>query len=230
MCSRYTLTLNGENLLGLFEAEGIEDPSLPGWAPPRYNIAPTDNVPIYLESEKDGTVTPRLEVARWGLLFGGKRSGNPLINTRVESLEGGTALAGVFAKRRALVPADGYYEWQKVGNQKQPYYFHGDEPLAFAGLYQWAKAEDGSWLLSTSVITRPPTEAAAAIHERMPLVLPRSFWSDWVDPTTEGSRTLLDAALAASDEIANALHAYPVGRAVGNVTNEGQDLIAPLGA
>jgi putative SOS response-associated peptidase YedK len=189
MCGRYTVT----SMDGLAEDfEAILDPDAPKneWWKARFNVAPTQDAPIVRLREGVRTV----EMMRWGLVpFWGKRDGAKpplMINARVESIESKSMFRDALERRRCLVPADGFFEWQKQGKQKQPMWIHPDEHrfFAFAGLY--ARAGE---LHSYTIITGPPNELVAPIHDRMPVVLPREAWAAWLDPAlpAAGARELL---------------------------------------
>jgi len=190
MCGRYTVT----SMDGLAEDfEAVLDPTAPKneWWKARFNVAPTQDAPIV--RLRDGVRT--IEMMRWGLVpFWGKREGArpPLmINARVESIESKTMFRDALERRRCLVPADGFFEWKKDGKHKQPMWIHPDGDhhfFAFAGLY--ARAGE---LHSYTIITGPPNELVAPIHDRMPVILPRAAWNAWLDPAlpAAGARELL---------------------------------------
>jgi putative SOS response-associated peptidase YedK len=189
----------------------------------------------------------QLRVARWGLVPSWAKDvsiGSRLINARIETLASKPAFRRAYAARRCLLPADGYFEWYqptgpdvpvtKSGKpRKQPYYLHpGDgSSLAMAGLYEWwrdpamDRDDPKAWLLSTTVITTTATDAVGHIHDRMPVLVPRSVWSAWLDPDTPGSAELTGLLVPASPD---ALVTDPVSLAVNDVRNNGPDLVAPI--
>jgi putative SOS response-associated peptidase YedK len=184
-------------------------------------------------------VTRSMRLARWGLVPSWAKDpgvGARMINARSETLLAKPAFAKPFAARRCLVLADGYYEWRKLdlpatGSKKvakQPYWIHPAGPgvAAFAGLYEFwrnpaaSETDPDRWLVSTTVVTRAASDRMAAIHDRMPLVLPPSAWDEWLDPAVRDASDLL--------QLDNApLTTRPVGDAVGSVRNNGPELIAP---
>jgi putative SOS response-associated peptidase YedK len=199
---------------------------------PSYNVAPTDPVPVVWQRREDEGVR-RLDVARWGLVpYWAKDPGVGVkaFNARAETAAEKPMFRNAFAKRRCLLPADGYYEWRKgEGRAKQPMYIRGDDgaPLAFAGLYEVWKDAEGRPLWSVSILTGPARGPLAAIHDRMPLVVARDLREPWLDPElrdAERVRSLLDL------ESVPAWTAHPVGSAVGDVRNNGAHLIAPAPA
>jgi putative SOS response-associated peptidase YedK len=185
-----------------------------------------------------------LRVVRWGLVpsWAKDRSiGSRLINARAETVRSKPAFRRAFARRRCLLPADGYYEWQRLegaGAPKQPYFIRRADggPLAFAGLYElWrdpALPEDDelSFLWTATIITTSAPDDLGRIHDRMPMVIQQGNWADWLDPAAGDSAGLLALlAPAASD----GLTSYPVSTAVNSVRNNGPRLIdraEPVGA
>jgi putative SOS response-associated peptidase YedK len=188
-------------------------------------------------ADKDtGEITRQLRVARWGLVPSWAKDisvGNRMINARVESLTDKPAFARPFAVRRALLPADGYYEWKKpepgaASKRKQPYYLHpaDGDVVALAGLYEFwkdpTKADDDPerWVVSATVITRPASEELAHIHDRQPLMLRREAWAAWLDPAVGA-----DGAMQLLDTPAPDIVATPVSTAVNAVANNDPTLV-----
>lgn len=203
---------------------------------PSWNIAPTEQIPIVLESAKTGTVVRRLESARWSLVpsFATQlTSPYPTFNARAESAAEKPTFRSSVASRRALIPATGYFEWHTEGTVKTPYFVHSDDgmPLAFAGLYAWWKNPElagddpARWVLSATILTTDAQGPLAQIHDRIPVALPEEWWDQWLDPQTVGDQDLLSAAVTASREVTEALDFY----AVAPVTGNGPELIEPLG-
>lgn len=235
MCGRFVVAASGSELVGVLrvdlEGEGLPEPS--------YNIAPTDRVAIVLDSAKTEPPTRRLEAARWGLVpaWAKDRSiGAKAFNARSEEVEDKPMFRQALVKRRAVVPASGYYEWKTEDGVKTPYFIHPADgaPLMFAGLYEWwkdpSKAEDdpSKWLLSFTIMTRAAVGELGSIHERMPLFIDADYADVWLDPTTENVGDLLDATIDAAPQIVDGLSMREVGREVGNVRNNGPELIAPV--
>ena len=224
MCGRYATTRGGADLGALFEA--YDDTG--GRLVPDYNVAPTDPVPI-VRTAKDGRRT--VSVARWGLvpawakdLKGGAR----MINARAETVATARAFAPSFWRRRCLVPADGWYEWVRRDRAgKQAYYMTspGGGVLAFAGLWSvWGRGPER--VLTSSVVTTAALGALARVHGRMPLLLPVDRWAQWLAGGGEA-----DALLAPPDEeFLAGLEIRPVGPAVGDVRNDGPELVSRVPA
>lgn len=243
MCGRFVSTSRPEEVASYFDA-ALAEQLVPaadvatgadgGWQ--NYNVAPTSSVLVVVERAD----TRWVDRFRWGLVpFWAKDPsvGSRMINARAETLAEKPAYRQAFRKRRCIIPADGFYEWQVVPGRKakQPMYIHrrdGDR-LAFAGLWElWtpkggadAPGEGAEPLRTCSVVTGPPNEVVAPIHDRMPVMLPPDAWDVWLDPAVDDAdllRSLLVPAPAAL------LVADPVSTAVNNVRNKGPELIEPV--
>ena len=195
MCGRYTLTRQ-EHLVDDLEAALDPAASANPWFQPRFNVAPTQDALVV--TLRDGVRT--LERMRWGLVpFWAGRAGPAkkaplMINARVESIEDKRVFKDALERKRCLVPADGFFEWKHVGKQAQPMFVHPDPRhlVAFAGLWARAKTEAGL-LQSFTIITGPANDLVRPVHDRMPVVLDKSAWAAWLDPSLppEGARALL---------------------------------------
>ena len=227
----------GSELVGVLRVD-LEGDDLPE---PSYNIAPTARVAIVLDSAKTEPPTRRLEAARWGLVPSWAKDpsvGSRAFNARSEEVEDKPMFRNALIKRRAVVPATGYYEWKLVDGEKIPHYIHPADgsPLYFAGLYEWWKnpavADDdpARWLLSFTILTRDSIGDLGSIHDRMPLFLDPDFADAWLDPTTDNVGDILDAAIDAAPDVARSLDNHVVSKAVGNVRNDAPELIQPVDA
>ncbi|MEO3923069.1 SOS response-associated peptidase [Micromonosporaceae bacterium B7E4] len=224
MCGRYATTRSAADLSALFEAFDETGGRLAA----DYNVAPTDPVPIVRVCPDSGG--PLLSVARWGLLphwAKDTRGAARMINARAETVATTRAYAHAFARRRCLVPADGWYEWVRQDGGKQAYFMTPRDGgvLAFAGLWSvWHGAGDP--LLTSSVVTTAALGELALVHDRMPLLLPRQRWSEWLDGDDDPA-----LLLAPPDEKSlAAIEIRPVGRGVGDVRNDGPELVARVTA
>jgi putative SOS response-associated peptidase YedK len=218
MCGRYATTRSAADLSALFEASDET-----GGLAPDYNVAPTDPVPIVRNTRRQDA--PVLSLARWGLVPSwakDTRGAARMINARAETVASARAYAPSFASRRCLVPADGWYEWvRRAPDHRQPYFMtpaNGDV-LAFAGLWSSWGEGDGR-LLTCTVLTTAAVGELALVHDRMPVLLPRRRWRDWL--AGDEPQALL---VPPSDAELAALELRPVGRAVGDVRNDGPELI-----
>jgi putative SOS response-associated peptidase YedK len=245
MCGRYSLTSPAEAMRRLF---GFGGP-LPNW-PAHYNIAPTQLVPIVRLAPSDGRGAGRgadrtgqerghgrareLAQVRWGFIpFWAKEAGigAKLINARAEGIAEKPAFRAAFRARRCLVPADGFYEWQKTPRGKRPYRagLKGGTPeamalFAFAGLWErWEKAADGVPVESCAIVTTDANALLRPIHDRMPVILDPADHVAWLDPETpaEGALALLRPYPV------EAMIAYPVSSRVNNVRCDDPACIAP---
>src|ERR671929_1108374 len=233
MCGRYAASRSPDDLVVEFEAVRADgQPPLPA----DYNVAPTKDVHVVRwKKERDAEGRPtgeghrELRVVRWGLVPSWAKDvsvGNRLLNARVESLTEKPAFRSAAKSRRCLVPADGWYEWAKRLDSptKQPYFITPEDGsvLAFAGLWEvWGRGEDR--LYTCTVVTAPAVGALQEIHERMPLVLPRERWADWLDPARED---VAELAAPTPPELVEGLELRPVSSAVNSVKNNGVELTA----
>lgn len=235
MCGRYATTRSAGDLAALFEAApdlgadhgpdhgSAPDPEL-GTLAPRYNLAPTDPAPVVRMSRGRGRRV--LSVGRWGLLphwARDRRAAARMINARAETVQTTPAYAAAFATRRALVPADGWYEWQRRDGARQAYFLtpRDGSVLALAGL--WSRWGDHGQL-TFSVVTTAAAGDLAGVHARMPLILAPEHWDRWLtgDAHRETARLLRTPPAG----VLAALEIRPVGPAVGNVRNDGPELVA----
>jgi putative SOS response-associated peptidase YedK len=237
VCGRYASFREDQQLADEFAVATVaDDVRLLG---PSWNVAPTDGVRVVVDRpDQQGEIVRQLRVARWGLVPGWAKDpsiGGRLVNARAESLRESNAFARPFAVRRALLPADGYYEWQKLEEsghrpRKQPFYIRPADggPLALAGLYEFwrdrtkADGDPDRWRVTAVVITRPASPELERIHDRQPLMLPPDLWQAWLDPAVgaDGAASLLVAAPPR-------LLATPVTTAVNSVRNNGPELLTP---
>jgi putative SOS response-associated peptidase YedK len=186
MCGRFTLTVSTRDVVELF---GLPDgPELT----PRYNIAPTQPVLAVRTSGSGGLEAVFL---RWGLVPSwakGPEIGNQLINARSETAADKPSFRTALKRRRCLVPADGFYEWQARGKTKQPYCFRrtANRLFAFAGLHERWHAPDGSTLETCALLTTEPNELVRHVHDRMPVILPEAVFSLWLDTAIQDPQKL----------------------------------------
>lgn len=227
MCGRFTQERPNAELAALFAAElRVDD------ADGRFNIAPTQQASVVLiDPDEGGRV---LTALRWGLVPSwakDARIGSRLINARAETVAATPAFRASFRRRRCLVPADGFYEWQRLPGSRQPYAIRPADgtPLAFAGLWSpWrdpALPDRPEPLRTFTIVTTTPNDLMAALHNRMPVVLPPAAWDRWLDPTLEDPAELQGLLVPCPSE---RLLAYPIAPLVNSVRNQGPALIVPL--
>jgi putative SOS response-associated peptidase YedK len=218
MCGRYATTRSDADLVLLFDAVDVTESLAPSW-----NVAPTDPVPLIRVSKRhDARV---LDTARWGLVppwATDLREGARMINARAETVATSPAFAPSFARRRCLVPADGWYEWARDGRRKQAFYLTPADgsALAFAGL--WSAWGPDS-VLTCSVLTTAALGGLARVHDRMPLILPPERWAAWLAGGGDGAELLRPMTPAELE----AIEVRAVRPDVGNVRNNGPELITP---
>ena len=226
MCGRYSITQPVEAIQRVFNV--AERPNLP----PRYNVAPTQDVPAIRRGE-DGE--RHLALLRWGLIpfwADDASIGSRMINARAESAAEQNAFRAAFRRRRCLIVADGFYEWQKPatkGGRKQPYCVMRKDgaPFAFAGLWErWNPPDGGPALETCTILTTDANRLLAPIHARMPVMLDADAFGTWLDPEA-GRDTLTDLLRPYPDD---ALTAYRIGTRVNRVANDDPEVIAPLDA
>jgi putative SOS response-associated peptidase YedK len=220
VCGRYTLRTPVETLAEEF---GITGP-LPE-VPTRFNVAPTQEVAAVLEEGEQR----KLEMLRWGLIpswADDPAIGNRMINARSETAAQKPSFRSAFRKRRCLVLADGFYEWQKTASGKQPYYIRmGDgSPFAFAGLWEsWGK--HGEEVRSCTILTTEANGLVGEIHHRMPVILPAEEYDLWLDPDMGEAEPLLDLLRPYPDDV---MEAYPVSRFVNSPSNDSEQCVESL--
>ena len=222
MCGRMAQQRPSSELAEIFDAEDRIDAPVA-----RFNLAPTDPASVVVQREEARAIVPY----RWGLIphwSESARTGNRMFNARAETIDRQPAFRYAFSKRRCLVPADAYYEWQRAGSVRQPYAIVRPDggPIALAGLWAGWKDEDtGEVIRSFTIVTTSANEMMAPIHDRMPVEIPEEAWERWLDPSrTEGAglAELKGLLIPTAD---GRLEMYPVSRRVNDVRNDGPDLV-----
>jgi putative SOS response-associated peptidase YedK len=226
VCGRFLSLSDPEQLAERFAVDEVRAAPLGR----RYNVAPTLEVYAVIERE----ARRRLGTLRWGFVpywVRELKGARQPINARIETIATSKMFADAFQRRRCLLPADGFYEWQDRGDgrPKQPYLLADPDgaPLAFAGIWTvWRDptVEDPEPLFSTAIVTTEARGAMADLHERMPVVLPEQLWSDWLTADADEAPHLLEAVTALG---APRLTATPISRRVNDVRNDGPELLEP---
>lgn len=235
-------------MASLVEEFRIDDVAVDAPLTPDYNVAPTK--PVYgivdrvapvraapVPGMPDHASRRELRVMRWGLVPSWAKSpdiGSRMFNARVETVTEKPSFRLAVVRRRCVVPADGYYEWARGrSGGKQAFFISSPtgSSLAMAGIYEFwrnpalpAEAAD-AWIVSVAVLTGEATGDLAAIHDRVPLLVPRAHLADWLAPEPEEGAAVLPLLLPAGEA---GLVAHEVSPAVGNVRNNGPELVAPL--
>lgn len=246
MCGRFVSARERQELIDEFLVERDEVTSD---VAADYNVAPTDPIFAVLsrrprgspESSESSPVR-ELRLVRWGLVPSWAKDpsrGARLINARAETIAVKPSFRSAFARRRCLIPADGYYEWRPLGGRehgrprKQPYYIHraDGQGMAFAGIYElWrdrALPDDHpqARLWTATIITTQATDDVGWVHDRMPMVVSPARWADWLDPAAGDADSLLRSITPATSE---GLATRPVSTAVNSVAADGPELLTPL--
>jgi putative SOS response-associated peptidase YedK len=244
MCGRFVSSSPPDEIARYFEAEEPE-----ALLERSYNVAPTNDV--YAVTAEGGI--RKVEAFHWGLVPSWAKDpkvGSKMINARAEGIASKNAYRAPFKRRRCIIPADGFYEWQKIegAKRKQPHFIHrpDGEPLAFAGLWEvWRGPKDkkdkgaddagagsgapsgfeDSPLRSCTIITTTANETISKLHDRMPVVLPPSAWEEWLDPTNDDTETLGKLLVPAPPQLVTF---HPVSTEVNRVSNKGAELIEPV--
>jgi putative SOS response-associated peptidase YedK len=243
VCGRFVSSSSADQIGAYF---GAEQPGTD--LGQNYNVAPTNDV-YAVVAGPDGT--RRVEVFHWGLVpIWAKdiKIGSKMINARAETLADKSAFKPLLKAKRCIIPMDGFYEWKSLGGldvpagldtptarraqpAKQPMFIHrsDDEPLAVAGLWSpWRDPRggpDAPWLHSTTVITTSANETLAPVHDRMPVILPASAWTEWLDPGNGDIDALRRLLVPAPNSL---LTMHAVSTEVNRVANKGPELIEPL--
>src|ERR1700691_3170596 len=223
MCGRYRLSRRKQRVEEYFDTvPGDEE-----WVP-RYNIAPTQPVPVVRQNPKE----PRRELSliRWGVIpsWSKNMSGAGLmINARSGTAATKPAFRDPLTSRRCLIPADGFYEWQGSGKAKQPYCFevNDGELFAFAGIWDRWKDPTGQWVKSCSILTTTPNAVTSAVHDRMPVILDRGDYDLWLDP---GMREVSAAPDLLEPYDARVMRCYPISTRINHVANDDAKCSAPV--
>lgn len=222
MCGRYRLSRRKQIIAEHFDAAFDDD-----WIP-RYNIAPTQPVPVIRQHPKEARRV--LSLMRWGLVPSWAKdiSGSArMINARSETAATKPAFRDPMKFRRCLVPADAFYEWKRNGRLKQPFCFEVNdaELFAFAGLWDGWKDAHGQWIKSCSILTTMPNAVTSQVHDRMPVILSKDDYDFWLDPvmTDVGA---ISALLKPLD--ARLMRAYPVSNRINQVQNDDADCSRPI--
>ena len=215
MCGRYRLSRRKQIIEDHFGCEPWDE----DWNP-RFNIAPTQPLPVIRQHPREPV--RQISLMKWGLIphWAKDASGAAsTINARSETAATKPAFRDPIKFRRCLIPADGFYEWAKTVNSKQPYCFevNDGELFAFAGLWDGWKDSIGKWVKTCSILTTTPNAVTSAVHDRMPAILDSAHYDLWLDPGMQDV-TAISQLLKPYD--ACPMRCYPVSTRVNNVVND----------
>lgn len=218
MCGRYVLSMQPEALAAHFGLAAYVA------YPPRWNIAPGSAIPVVRLAPAGQRV---LDLLRWGLVphwAKDARLGQRLTNARAETVAEKPAFRDAFRRRRCLIPADGFYEWNTLDQGKQPYYIslRSGQPMAFGGLWEVWRAPDGSVLSTCAIVTTGANGLMATIHDRMPLIIAPEHWQTWLSAPAHAALSLC------APYPAEHMQAWPVHPRVNKPVEDGPELIEPI--
>lgn len=224
MCGRYRLSRRKQILAEHFDA--IPDDG-DDWSP-RYNIAPTQPIPVVRQDSAEPT--RHISQMRWGLIPSWSKDANGaarMINCRSETAAALPAFQYSFRQRRCLIPADGFYEWHGRGSNKQPYCFevNNGDLFAFASLWDRWKSPSGRWIRSCIILTTIPNAVTAPVHDRMPVILRPADYDLWLDPGMTDPAIITELLKPFN---AHAMRCYPVSNRVNNVINDDAECAKPI--
>lgn len=233
MCGRF---VSARKRLELLEEFAATRDAVPADRDADYNVAPTKRIYTVL-THKDER---ELRLVRWGLVPSWAKDtkvGARMINARAETVAVKPSFRAAFARRRCLIPADGYYEWMTEDKVKQPYYIYRTDGgiLAFAGIYElWRdqrvpEDHEDAWYWSASIITTEAEDEIGRIHDRTPMTIAPGDWADWLDPANKDKELLHEVMRPATSSGSRGLSSYKVSTEVNSVRNNGPSLIEPLG-
>ncbi len=237
MCGRYALPDDHPAMLKAFDiatdlGRDVDWKALM----PRYNVAPTDQVPVVFQRDR----LRRVEPMRWGLMpfrtvsMRGRmaldaqgKSINTPINARAETVHSHGGFKRSFERRRCIIPAGGFYEWKRVNGGKIPYWIYlRDQPwMAFAGVYTWWKSPDATWVPSCAIITTSPNVFMEPIHDRMPVILTEGAYDAWLNPENPDLSELKEVLVPYP---AAEMRGHQVVPLVNKVANDTPELIEPV--
>jgi putative SOS response-associated peptidase YedK len=223
MCGRYRLSRRKQIIEEHFDAvSGEED-----WGP-RYNIAPTQPIPVIRQNPKEPV--REFSLMRWGLVPSWAKDASGaagMINARSETAATKPAFRDPLKFRRCLIPADGFYEWMRTGKAKQPYCFEvsDGELFAFAGLWDRWKDPSGNWIKTCSILTTIPNAVTSTVHDRMPVILDPDSYDLWLDP---GMQDVAAASELLNPDDARLMRCHPVSTRINHVANDDEECSAPV--
>jgi len=223
MCGRYRLSRRKQVIEEYFDSPS-EDMD---WVP-HYNIAPTQPVPVIRQHPKEPV--RKLSLMKWGLVPSWAKDpsvGASMINARSETASAKPAFRDPLKFRRCLIPADGFYEWQRTATGKQPYCFEVSESqlFAFAGLWEGWKDSSGNWLKTCSILTTTPNALTTAVHDRMPVILDPDNYELWLDP---GMQNVVAISELLKPYDARLMRCYPVSTRINHVENDDAECSHPI--
>jgi putative SOS response-associated peptidase YedK len=222
MCGRFTQTFSNSDIESAFNLANVPE------IEPRYNIAPTQQVATILRSDPESD--REFKELRWGLIPSwakDSKMGAKLINARAETIAEKPSFRSAFQRRRCLILASGFYEWQRQDNRKQPFYIQlkDSQPFAFAGLWSTWQPIDGEAMNTCTIITTEANEVMQPIHDRMPVILESENYDLWLDPTVQKPEFLQSLLTPINS---GKLKTYPVSTKVNNPRNDSSECLESI--
>ncbi|MGJ3252638.1 MAG: SOS response-associated peptidase [Elainellaceae cyanobacterium] len=222
MCGRFTLSQSDQSIADVFQLSEIPP------VKPRYNISPTQAVPVVFQTTN--SPARKFTYMHWGLIpswADDPKIGARMINARAETVTEKPSFRTAFKRRRCLVVADGFYEWKKTDEGKQPFYIQLDhhQPFGFAGLWEHWQHADGSEIESCTIVTTEPNELLRPIHNRMPVILNPDDYDRWLNPEVQDAKSL--QPLLRPYDAQQMIH-YPVSMVVNNPQNDSPECIRAI--
>ena len=223
MCGRYRLSRRKQIIEEHFDTAPWDDE----WSP-RYNLAPTQPVPVIRQHPKEPI--RQASTMRWGLVPHWAKDASiaaSTINARSETAATKPAFRDPLKLRRCLIPADGFYEWAKTTKSKQPFCFEVNDGqlFAFAGIWDGWKNSEGQWIRTCSILTTTPNAVTSAVHDRMPVILDPDRYDLWLDP---GMQNVAAVSELLKPYDARLMRCYPVGTRINHVANDDEECSRPV--
>ena len=223
MCGRYRLSRRKQIIEEHFDTAPWDDE----WSP-RYNLAPTQPVPVIRQQPKEPI--RQVSTMRWGLVPHWAKDASiaaSTINARSETAATKSAFRDPLKLRRCLIPADGFYEWAKTAKSKQPFCFEVNDGqlFAFAGIWDGWKNSEGQWIRTCSILTTTPNAVTSAVHDRMPVILDPDRYDLWLDP---GMQNVAAVSELLKPYDARRMRCYPVGTRINHVANDDEECSRPV--
>jgi putative SOS response-associated peptidase YedK len=220
MCGRFAQRTNARRLAEEFKVREVPETE------PRYNVAPTQEILSIRQAEDEREAV----FLKWGLIPSWAKDasiGAKLINARSETVTEKPSFREAFKKRRCIIPADGFYEWQRAGGRKQPYFFQmrDERPFGFAGLWEKWRAEDGQTLETCTILTTEVNEVLRPMHDRMPVILHPEDYELWL---REDARRIDSLKELLRPYPSPEMLSHPVSMLVNNTNNVGANLLEPI--
>jgi putative SOS response-associated peptidase YedK len=223
MCGRYRLSRRKQIIEEHFDSADWQD----DWSP-RYNVAPTQPIPVIRQHPKEPV--RQISLMRWGLVpsWAKDTSGAArMINARSETAHTLPAFRDPLRNRRCLIPADAFYEWKRTATSKQPYCFevNDGELFAFAGLWDGWKDASWNWVKTCSILTTTPNAVTSVVHDRMPVILRKGDYDVWLDP---GMQNVAAISEMLKPYDASQMRCYPVSTRVNHAANDDEECSLPV--